>query len=291
MSILSRRECAVFAESEKAFREWAEAGNGRPAEEVGEAAREIADYVEDQTRQLNQALDEQRAATLNENLGKQWRKERHLQAQLDFVHVHPEFHVGEPDASILMQRAEAMLNARGVPDDQKEATVELLEKAFQDLVSEKRLDYDETKGTPWARTYSNLELNAPESSTAEEIENSDDAYNMDLGDLREAANQQLADQNGGPTVDGVVYDSPADIAEARRRANARGEDASFHMDSPGMRRSVLLDDPNAKPGEAPIVSEAPRAAFWQSAVPGKPKTNAKPNDAADRGIAGRMFGF
>lgn len=286
MSTLSRKECAVFAQSKKAFEEWAE---GRTPDAVGEAVREIDEYVRDQERQLNEALDEQRAATLNENLGKQWRKERHLQAQLDFIHVHPEFYVGQTDAEILMQRVEVMLNAQGVPDEQKEATVELLEKAFQDLVAEKRLDYDAEKGTPWARTYSNLELNAPESSTVEEIENSEDAYNMSLPDLEKAANKQLAEQNGGPTADGVVYDSPADIAEARRRANARGEGS--HLDMPGMRRSVLLDDPNATPGEEPTFSEAPNSAFWQSAVPGKSKSNAKPNDGVDRGFAGRMFGF
>lgn len=290
MSILSRRECAVFAQSEKAFLEWSEAP-GRTADEVGEAVRDIDEYVKDQTRQLNEALDEQRAATLNENLGKQWRAQRHLKAQLEFVHVHPEFHVGEPDASILMQRVEAMLNAQGVPDEEKEATVELLEKAFQDLVSEKRLDYDETKGTPWARTYNYQELNAPKSQTTEDIENSDDAYNMNLDDLRKAANQQLAEQNGGPTVDGVVYDSPADIAEARRRANARGEDVGFHLDAPGMNRSPLLDNPNAKAGEEPVVSDAPNRNFWTSAIPGKPTPNAKPNDGVDRGFAGRMFGF
>lgn len=76
------------------------------------------------------------------------------------------------------------------------------------------------------------------------------------------ANAQLADENGG--VNGNSADSPAEIAAARARADARGLGSGSLL--PGW-VSPILNDPNDR--GLTVESESVNGAFFRSAVPGK----------------------
>jgi len=205
--LLDRKQLRKFTESEDAFREWSE---GRTPAEVQQACTEIAAYAREQQQEIDDALAYER----NTVQVKKDRQKAHLQAQLDFVEVHPEFICSEESATLLMSRVQTMLAAQGVPEEERFATLELLEQAWKDLWSEHRVpEYminSKVSNTPWSRFYSSekvaeLEANeAGELPTNEQVEQMLDEGSLTMDELRDVCNQKLA-------------------AEAEADAQARGE--------------------------------------------------------------------
>jgi hypothetical protein len=213
--LLDRKALRKFSESEDAFRDWSER---HTAVEVQQACTEIAAYQREQAQEIDDALAYER----NTVQVQKDRQKAHLQAQLDFVAVHPEFICSAESAALLMNRVSTMLAAEAIPENERVATLELLEQAWKDLWSEHRVpEYminSEVTNTPWSRFYSSekvaeLEANeAGELPTNEEVEKMLDEGKLTMDEFRDICNQKLA-------------------AEAEAAAQERGEEFRLPTDT------------------------------------------------------------
>lgn len=193
--VLTEKEKAHFAKSQAAFTAWAE--NHSP-DEVEMAIVEInAAVAKDEA-----AIDETIRMNRNEYIAKQALVKRGDEIGLQFWRRHPELTMSEQNTRLIIERFNQILRSKGIPDQPGDVynhvTVENFETAYRQLAEEGRIDWNQGIGSPWGhREYKqhNSEPHVPESLTEEEIERQLDAGKITMEQLKDLADQQLAEQN------------------------------------------------------------------------------------------------
>jgi hypothetical protein len=242
--LLTSKQLDHFARSRAAFESWS--ADHTPAE-VQQAIIEISAYV----AKGEAAIDETIRMNRNEYIAKAALQKRGDEIGLQFFRRHPELAQTETNIKLLIERFNLILRANGVPNDPGEVydhmTVENFEDAYRQLAQEGRIDWDQSKGSPFGHVEWKSDRQAASNADTEE-----QMYSMDLDKLRDAANQQLA-EHGGPEGS----DIPAEIAEARRRQ---------YQADPG---NLSIGSHIPHQTEMETVEESPNADFFTTAIPTK----------------------